>query len=94
MLADGRLKPTVQMRTEAVTANKPSPILHSHLEGSAAQIVNAMALATVFVDAAQKSWRRLDGLNQLLKLMLAVRCTDGLEVAAKPAVPHAQTAGA
>ena len=44
---------------------------------------NRTALAMVFklVDAAQKSWRRLDGHNQLPKLILGVKFNDGLEVA-------------
>ena len=37
------------------------------------------------VEAAQKTWRRLDGNNQLPKLILDVKFADGLEVAAKPA---------
>ena len=39
------------------------------------------ALAMVFklVEAAQKSWRRLDGHNQLPKLVLGAKFTDGLE---------------
>jgi transposase-like protein len=43
---------------------------------------NKTALAMVFklVDAAQKSWRRLDGHNQLPKLVLRAKLTDGLEV--------------
>ena len=43
---------------------------------------NKTALALVFklVEAAQKSWRRLDGCNQLPKLVLGVRFTDGIEV--------------
>ncbi len=43
---------------------------------------NTTALAMVFklVDAAQKSWRRLDGHNQLPKLILGVKFSDGLEV--------------
>ena len=47
---------------------------------------NRTALGTVFklVEAAQKSWRRLDGNNQLPKLILGVRFADGLEVVAKP----------
>ena len=46
---------------------------------------NKTALAMVFklVEGAQKSWRRLDGLNQLPKLILGVKFADGLEVAAK-----------
>ena len=44
---------------------------------------NETALAMVFklVDAAQKSWRRLDGHNQLPKVVLGAKFKDGLEVA-------------
>lgn len=44
----------------------------------------AARLAIVFklVDAAQKSWRRLDGHNQLLKVVLGAMFKDGLEVIA------------
>ena len=31
-------------------------------------------------EAAEKSWRRLNGHNQLLKLVLGVKFTDGIEV--------------
>ena len=43
---------------------------------------NTTALAMVFklIEAAQKTWRRLDGHNQLPKVVLGVRFTDGLEV--------------
>jgi transposase-like protein len=46
---------------------------------------NRTALAMVFklVETAQKSWRRLDGNNQLPKLILGVKFADGLEVVAK-----------
>jgi putative transposase len=55
---------------------------------------NKTALAMVFklVEAAQKSWRRLDGHNQLPKLIQGVMFTDGLEVAIKPTAPRAQAA--
>ena len=48
---------------------------------------NRTALAMVFklVEAAQKNWRRHDGRDQLPKLILGVKFTDGLEVVAKPA---------
>ena len=48
---------------------------------------NKTALAMVFklVDGAQKTWRRLDGHNQLPKIILGVKFTDGIEVIAKPA---------
>ena len=55
---------------------------------------NTTALAMVFklVDAAQKSWHRLRGHNQLPKLIQGVKFTDGIEVAAKPDAPQAQAA--
>jgi hypothetical protein len=55
---------------------------------------NKTALAMVFklVDAAQKSWRRLDGHNQLPKLIQGVTFTDGIEVAVNPASSRSQTA--
>ena len=48
---------------------------------------NRTALAMVFklLEAAQKSWRRLDGHNQLPKLVLGVTFNNGIEVIAKPA---------
>jgi len=57
---------------------------------------NKTALAMVFklVEAAQKSWRRLDGHNQLPKLVLGVTFNDGVEVIAKPADRQPKTAAA
>ena len=51
---------------------------------------NKTALAMVFklAEAAQKSWRRLKGHNQLPKLIIGATFTDGIE--AIP--PHAQAA--
>lgn len=47
---------------------------------------NTTALAMVFklVDAAQKSWRRLDGHNQLPKIVLGAKFKDGLEMIGAP----------
>ncbi|SCB53231.1 hypothetical protein GA0061099_10532 [Bradyrhizobium yuanmingense] len=47
---------------------------------------NNTALAKVFklFEGAQKSWRRLDGHNQLPKLVLGVTFNNGIEVIAKP----------
>jgi transposase-like protein len=47
---------------------------------------NRTALAMVFklLEAAQKSWRRLDGHNQLPNPVLGVTFNDGVEVIAKP----------
>ena len=55
---------------------------------------NKTALAMVFklVEAAQKSRRRLDGHNQLPKVIQGVKFTDGLEVIGKLAEPQAQAA--
>ena len=55
---------------------------------------NKTALAMVFklVEAAQKSWRRLDGHNQLPKLITGVKFADGIEVVAQSAAPQAQAA--
>jgi hypothetical protein len=39
------------------------------------------------MEAAQKSWRRLDGNNQLPRLILGVKFTDWMEVVAKQASP-------
>jgi len=57
---------------------------------------NRTALAMVFklVEAAQKSWRRLDGNNQLPKLILGVKFIDGLEVVAKQANRKPETTAA
>jgi putative transposase len=56
---------------------------------------NKTALAMVFklVEGAQRSWRRLDGHAQLPKLILGVKFTDGLEVAAK-SIRQPETAAA
>ena len=42
------------------------------------------------IEAAEKSWRRLNGHNQLPKLSLGVKVTDGIEVLR----PQAQAAAA
>ena len=57
---------------------------------------NRTALAMVFklLEAAQKSWRRLDGHNQLPKLVLGVTFNNGIEVIAKPADRQPTTAAA
>ncbi len=52
---------------------------------------NTTALAMVFklVEAAQRSWRRLDGHNQLPKVVLGAKFNDGLEVAIADRQPRA-----
>ena len=48
---------------------------------------NKTALAMIFklAQAAEKHWRRLDGQNQLPKVILGVCFTDGIEVAKEEA---------
>ena len=55
---------------------------------------NKTALAMVFklIEAAQKSWRCLDGHNQLPKLITGVKFADGIEVVARSAAPQAKAA--
>jgi putative transposase len=57
---------------------------------------NRTALAMVFklLEAAHNSWRRLDGYNQLPKLVLGVKFADGLEVVAKRVTCQPTTAAA
>ena len=44
--------------------------------------MNKTALAMIFklAEAAERSWRRLDGHNQLPKVVVGVKFADGLEV--------------
>ncbi|MCK1592099.1 IS256 family transposase, partial [Bradyrhizobium sp. 169] len=57
---------------------------------------NKTALAMLFklLEAAQRSWRRLDGHNQLPKLVVGVTFNDGIEVIAKPTDRQPITAAA
>ncbi len=57
---------------------------------------NKTALAMVFklVEGAQRTWRRLDGHNQLPKLVLGVTFNDGIEVIAKSTDRQPTTAAA
>ena len=45
-------------------------------------------MAFKLVDGAQKNWRRIDGHNQLSKLIHGIRFTDGIEV-----IGHSTTSG-
>ena len=55
---------------------------------------NKTALAMIFklAQAAEKSWRRLDGHNQLPKVIEGVKFTDGIEAGIKPTAPRSQAA--
>jgi hypothetical protein len=51
-------------------------------ERSKGCLSNKTALAMIFklAEAAEKSWRRLNGHNQLPKIILSIKFTDGIEV--------------
>jgi hypothetical protein len=53
---------------------------------------NKTALAMIFklAEAAERSWRRLNGHNQLPKIILGIKFSDGIEVVRS----QAQTAAA
>jgi putative transposase len=53
---------------------------------------NKTALAMIFklAEAAERSWRRLNGHNQLPKIILGIKFSDGIEVVRS----RAQTAAA
>src|SRR5262249_58413786 len=57
---------------------------------------NKTALAMVFklVEAAQRAWRRLDGCNQLPKVILGVKFANRLEVTTKPTTGRQSTTAA
>ena len=71
--------------------DRPAP----HHPGQKGCLSNKTALAMVFklVQGAQKNWRRIDGHNQLPKLIEGVRFTDGIEIIGNSAAPQAQAAG-
>ena len=68
------------------------PRVLGHTSSTKGCLSNKIALAMIFklAEAAEKNWRRLDGHNQLPKIILGVRFTDGIEVVK----PKAQAAAA
>ena len=71
-------KHTCEPRTLSKTHSNRAPP-HGSVEGLCASNRTALAMVLKLVKAAQKSWRRLDGHNQLPKLILGVKFADGLE---------------
>ena len=69
------------MRTTNVIESTFATIRHRTVRSKGC-LSNKTALAMIFklAEAAEKSWRRLDGHNQLPKLILGIRFTDGIEV--------------
>src|SRR5262249_9221555 len=69
------------LRTTNVSESAFATVRHRPVRAKGS-LSNKTALAMIFklAEAAEKSWRRLDGHNQLLKIILGVRFTDGMEV--------------
>ena len=79
------------LRTSNVIESAFATVRHRTVRSKGC-LSNKTALAMIFklAEAAEKSWRRLNGHNQLPKLILGVKFTDGLEVVR----PQAQAAAA
>jgi putative transposase len=69
------------LRTSNVIESSFATILHRTVRSKGC-LSNKTALAMIFklAEAAEKSWRRLDGHNQLPKVILGIKFTDGIEV--------------
>jgi Transposase, Mutator family len=69
------------LRTTNVIESSFATVRHRTVRSKGC-LSNKTALAMIFklADAAEKSWRRLDGHNQLPKVILGVKFADGIEV--------------
>jgi putative transposase len=69
------------LRTTNVIESSFATIRHRTVRSKGC-LSNKTALAMIFklAEAAEKSWRRLDGHNQLPKLILGIKFADGIEV--------------
>ena len=69
------------LRTSNVIESAFATIRHRTVRSKGC-LSNKTALAMIFklAQAAEKTWRRLDGHNQLPKVILGVTFTDGIEV--------------
>ena len=69
------------LRTTNVIESSFATVRHRTVRSKGC-LSNKTALAMIFklAEAAEKSWRRLDGHNQLPKVILGVRFADGIEV--------------
>ena len=79
------------LRTTNVIESSFATVRHRTVRSKGC-LSNKTALAMIFklAEAAEKSWRRLDGYNQLPKVILGVKFADGIEVVRS----QAQTAAA
>src|SRR5262249_48382027 len=69
------------LRTTNVIESSFATVRHRTVRSKGC-LSNKTALATIFklAEAAEKRWRRLDGHNQLPKIILGVKFTDGIEL--------------
>jgi putative transposase len=69
------------LRTTNVIESSFATVRHRTVRSKGC-LSNKTALAMIFklAEAAEKSWRRLNGHNQLPKIILGIRFTDGIEV--------------
>ena len=79
------------LRTTNVIESSFATVRHRPVRSKGC-LSNKTALAMIFklAEAAERSWRRLNGHNQLPKMILGVRFADGIEVVRS----HAQAAAA
>ena len=78
------------LRTTNVIESSFATVRHRTVRSKGC-LSNKTALAMIFklAEAAERSWRRLNGHNQLPKIILGVRFSDGLEVVRSQAQPAA-----
>lgn len=78
------------LRTTNVIESSFATVRHRTVRSKGC-LSNKTALAMIFklAEAAEKSWRRLDGHNQLPKVILGVKFTDGIEAVRSQAQPAA-----
>ena len=77
------------LRTTNVIESSFATVRHRTVRSKGC-LSNKTALAMIFklAEAAEKSWRHLDGYNQLPKVILGVKFTDGIEVIRSQAAPR------
>src|SRR5260221_7761681 len=69
------------LRTTNVIESSFATVRHRTVRSKGC-LSNKSALAMIFklAEAAEKSWRRLNGHNQLPKIIFGIKFTDGIEV--------------
>src|SRR5262245_11828887 len=78
------------LRTTNVIESSFATVRHRTVRSKGC-LSNKTALAMIFKlgEAAEKSWRRLDGHNQLAKIIIGVKFADGVEIIRPQAQPAA-----